>query len=554
MTISLRTLPLAMMLAGGAISLAAQASSHREAPFITEQPKVDGTDFYMFRSYEAGRDGFVTLLANYQPLQDAYGGPNYFVMDAEALYEIHIDNDGDAEEDLTFQFRFDNEFRAASLPIGPDGAPVTIPLTNVGPAGNASAVGPGINDNAGLNVVENYRLTVVRGDRRSDATPDAATNLGSASENGALPDATDTTLFRKPVDNIGSKTIPDYPAYAGNHVFNVSVPGCATPGRVFAGQRREGFVVNLGGVFDRINIDPLGARDGGTNVIGNKNITTLALELPVECLTNGSEPVIGGWTSASLRQARVLNPAPQQPSSDGGSAGPAVEGGAWTQVSRLGSPLVNEVVIGLDKKDLFNASEPQADLNQFATFVAYPTLPALVEALFDVPAPATPRDDLVAAFVTGIRTDVNGQPTNFTQPQAVTDGTGTPGEMLRLNTAFPGSTPPQLNGQASLGFLDCDLFGFPNGRRPIDDVVDIALTVAEGAITAQNPNNLQTCDVSGSEPTVVNQGAIVTDGALPDTALYSNNFPYLVTPLAGAGTGSNGGGNGNGLLPNAPVQ
>ncbi|WP_353112231.1 DUF4331 domain-containing protein [Salinisphaera dokdonensis] len=513
-------------------SSAALASSHREAPFIAELPKVDGTDFYMFRSYETGREGFVTLIANYQPLQDAYGGPNYFTMDPDALYEIHIDNNGDAVEDITFQFRFQNTYRNAALPIGPDGANVTIPLANVGPAGNAADVGPGVDDNDGLNVVEDYTLSVVRGDRRSGSVQQASNMTPSSSS--------DASQFRKPVDNIGEKTISDYATYAQNHVFDVSIPGCSGDSRVFVGQRAEGFVVNLGEVFDRINLDPLGDRNSASNIIEGANITSLALEVPASCLTAGNEPVIGGWTTSSLRQARVLNPMPQGPTNASGQTGPAVEGGPWTQVSRLGSPLVNEVVIGLDQKDRFNASEPAGDLDAdtgFGTFVLYPTLPALVNALFDVPAPATPRNDLVAAFVTGIRTSVNGTQTNFTQPQAITDGTGSGGEMLRLNTAFPTGTDavaPGPDGQSDLGFLACDLNGFPNGRRPIDDVVDIELSVAEGAITADNPNNLQTCDVSGESPTVVNEGAVVNDNAQPDAGEYLTAFPYLNTPFPGS--------------------
>ncbi len=505
---------LAVTLAAGS---AAFASSHREAPFITEKPKVDGTDFYMFRSYESGRDGYVTLIANYQPLQDAYGGPNYFVMDEEARYEIHVDNDGDTVEDLTFRFEFDNEYRNASLPVGPGGSDITIPLANVGPAGNAAPVGPGVDDNDGLNVIENYTVTLIEGDRKT-GTSNAITETMSG----------DST-FRKPVDNIGEKTIPDYPAYAGNHIFEVNIPNCNMPGRVFVGQRQEGFVVNLGQVFDRINTaNPLGPRDGGENIIADKNITSLALEVHSSCLTNGSEPVIGAWTTASIPQAEVQRPNPTVDT-------PSVSGGAFTQVSRLGSPLVNEVVIGLDQKDAFNNSEPKDDLANFANFVLYPTLPALINALFEVPPPATPRLDLVAAFVTGIRTDVNGTPTNFTQPQAITDANAEEitlgGEMLRLNTAFPGGPAPQLAQQNSLGFLACDLFGFPNGRRPYDDVVDIELTVAEGALTGDN--GLQSCDVSGPEPTVVD-GGIVNDGALPNRDDYLNEFPYLDTPIPGA--------------------
>lgn len=498
----------AALLAAGAC-MGAQASSHREAPFITEQPKVDGTDFYMFRSYEPGRDGFVTILANYLPLQDPYGGPNYFSMDPNALYEVMIDNDGDAVEDITFQFRFTNTYKGLSLPIGPDGSDVAVPLLNIG------GIGPNAEDTDNLGLIETYTLTLVRGDRRTGIA-EMATNMDDGG-----------TTFAKPIDYIGTKSLPDYETYAEDHIQTVGIPGCSD-GRVFVGQRKEGFVVNLGEVFDLVNLNPLGARDARPNTIGNKNVTTMALEVPVDCLVGDGGPIVGGWTTASLRQARVLNPVPQGPTTDlPDTKGPAVEGGAWTQVSRLGSPLVNEVVIGVPDKDAFNASLPKDDLDNFATYVTNPTLPVLLNVLFGVEVPATPRNDLVAAFVTGITATVNGAPFNFTQPA---DQTGV-GEMLRLNTAVG---PVPAAEQSDLGFLACDLGGFPNGRRPYDDVTDIALNVALGAI-AENPNNLQTCDVSGETPVVVNEGAVVNDGAEASPSDYMTVFPYLATPLPGAG-------------------
>nr|MBA3564068.1 DUF4331 domain-containing protein [Gammaproteobacteria bacterium] len=297
--------------------------------------------------------------------------------------------------------------------------------------------------------------------------------------------------------------IPDYATYANNHIYDVAIPGCDAEGaRVFVGQRREGFVFNLGEVFDLFNTDPLGPRDGELNILDDKNVTSIALEIPIECLTADDDPVIGGWTTAR-RGANVPR----------------------AQVSRLGSPLVNEVVIGLDRKDAFNASRPIADLTHFASFVTNPTLPVLIEALFGVTPPATPRIDLVQAFVTGIP--------GLTEPAAIAAGGGRGGEMLRLNTAFP-ETPTPRAEQEDLGFLACDLGGFPNGRRPIDDVIDIELTVVEGAITAENPNALQTCDLSGDAPAVVNEGAVVTDGARPNPDDYLAVFPYLNTPLPGS--------------------
>lgn len=503
---------LAALVAAASFSAAmpAQASSHREAPFIAGMPKVDGTDFYMFRSYEGGREGFVTIIANYQPLQDAYGGPNYFSMDPDALYEIHIDNDGDAEEELTFQFRFTNAF--AGIPVNGNtgtGAAVNnaIPLINLPPNGN----------NPTLNVTESYTVKLVRGDRRGGTFSDV-THAGS----NPTP-----TVFTKPVDNIGSKSIPNYSSYANQFIHSINVPGCATPGKMFVGQRAEGFVVNLGKVFDLVNLNPLGARDSGSNIIAGKNVTSLALELPIACLTNGSDPVIGAWTTASKRQARLLNPNPAGPVANANGRGPSREGGAWTQVSRLGSPLVNEVVIGITDKDKFNASEPKDDVANFGNYVLHPTLPVLVNVLFEVPPPASPRNDLLAAFVTGITTADTDTPESFkfTAPANLTVA----GEMLRLNTAID---PKPIGEQNDLGFLGCDLSGFPNGRRPVDDVVDIALTVAEGALTGDNM--LQTCSLAGAMPEVVNPGRVVNDGALPDPSDYLTVFPYLNTPVPGS--------------------
>lgn len=512
----MKRLPLALSIGSAVFCLAAAgiagASSHREAPFITTQPKVDGTDFYMFRSYESGRDGFVTVLANYQPLQDSYGGPNYFAMDPDALYEIHVDNNGDAQEDLTFQFRFTNTYTGTPVNGNTGGGAAVnnaIPLINLPPDANG---------NPTLTLNQTYSVKVVRGDRRTGVV----SNVTNASGGSAT--------FTKPVDNIGTKSIPNYANYANQFIYTVNIPGCNTPGsKLFVGQRREGFVVNLGQVFDLVNLNPLGARNSATNIIGDKNITTLALELPIACLRNGNDPVIGAWTTASKRQGRLLNPAPVSLVATAGR-GAALEGGAWTQVSRLGSPLVNEVVIGITDKDKFNASEPKDDVANFGAYVLHPTLPVLVNALFGVPAPVSPRNDLLAAFVTGVTTGPNDTPANFkfTAPANLT----VPGEMLRLNTAI---TPvvPGASGYSDLGFLGCDLAGFPNGRRVTDDVVDIALTVAEGAIDGTNRNNLQTCDLSGASPMVRNPGAVVNDGALPSASDYLTVFPYLNTPIAG---------------------
>ncbi|MBT8143225.1 MAG: DUF4331 domain-containing protein, partial [Gammaproteobacteria bacterium] len=426
---------------GLALSASALASSHREAPQITETPKVDATDFYMFNSYETGRDGFVTVIANYLPLQDAYGGPNYFGLDTDAVYEIHFDTDGDATEDITFQFKFSEEYKGIALDVGPEGQTesVEIPLKQ---AGGISA-----GDNSLLNVIESYSINVIRGPRRG--------SIGSAVT--AVADG--STSFVKPVDNIGNKTIPDYDAYANQYIYDVAIPECS-PGKVFVGQRKEGFVVNLGETFDLVNYNPVGANNAEANDLDDKNVTSIAMEIPADCVTAGGSTIVGAWTSASLRQARVLNPNPR------GFGDAQVSGGALTQVSRLGMPLVNEVVIGLGDKDLFNTSHPSGD-GQFLTYVSNPTLPELLEILFGVTAPnAFPRDDLISVFLTGV--------TGLNQPEGVAAS-----EMLRLNTSI--AAVPAVD-QSPLGVLAGDNAGFPNGRRPGDDVVDAALRVVMGVL------------------------------------------------------------------------
>src|SRR3546814_756648 len=194
-------------------------------------------------------------------------------------------NSGDAAEDLTFHFRFTNTYKGLAVPTGAS-ANVAVPLSNIGAIDKAGA---------NLNVTESYTLSLIKGDRRT------GTRMAVTGDGGE-------TSFQKPSDNIGVKSIPDYAAYANQFIFNVTIPGCDTKGRVFVGQRHDGFVVNLGHIFDLINLNPLGARNSSSNTIADKNVTSLALEVPATCLTKGSDPVIGAWTTASLPQSRVLNP------------------------------------------------------------------------------------------------------------------------------------------------------------------------------------------------------------------------------------------------------
>lgn len=473
------------------LAFQANASSHREGPFITSLPKVDGTDFYMFRSYEAGREGYVTLLANYIPFQDPQGGPNFYQFDENALYEIHIDNDGDAKEDITFQFRFKNADKKLAVSVG--GKQVEIPIIN---SGTISAV-----NDPKLNVRETYTIDMVRNDRRT-GNRSRITNKANGKEE-----------FDKPVDNIGEKTFPGkYETYANQHIYNVAIPGCGD-GRVFVGQRKEPFYIAVGKIFDLFNLNPLGPEVGGNNNdLEKKNISTISMEVPIACLTAGTELVIGGYTTASVRQAKVF--ANRLPS---GFNQVTKEGGAWVQVSRVGMPLVNEVVIGQGDKDRFNASQPRDD-GQFINYVTNPALPALVETLFPgAKAPTNfPRTDLVTVFLKGIE--------GLNQPKSVT-----PSEMLRLNTTI---APKAASTQNPLGVAGGDSAGFPNGRRPGDDVVDLSLRVAMGALCVLTgpSDNLKV----GCKPSDAPAGGLaLTDGVRRTAANYQSAFPYFNTPLPG---------------------
>ena len=491
---------------------AADASSHREAPGVAKMPKVDSTDFYMFRSYEPGRAAYVTFIANYQPGENPSDGPNYYTMDPDAVYEIMVDSDGDAKEDLTFQFKFNNLLRngtGTTLTVG--GKTLPIALRHSGQVTQS--------DDPDLGEVEDYTVTMITGDRRSGTRANVTMATGGG------------TTFRKPFDNPGKKSIPDYPTYANQYIYTVTIPGCATPGRVFVGQRAEAFAVNLGPTFDLINYVPI---DGTTfpggimqsrdndDLVGKKNVTSIALEVPIACLTGTGNGVIGAWQTASLPQARILNPKASYNNQ-------ALQGGAYTQVSRLSAPLVNELVIGLPAKDTFNAAKPSGDA-ALADYVTNPTFPAIVDILFRAPVNATlgtnfatiaptnfPRNDLVAAYLTGIKT--------LNQQKTVTAS-----EMMRLNTAI---NPTPQASQKSLGVAADDLAGFPNGRRPGDDAVDITLRVAMGRLCHPVPINGVQTDLGLCKPADAPIGtAALTDGAPISAAELQNAFPYLNSPLS----------------------
>jgi hypothetical protein len=430
-----------------------QASSHREAPLIALDPAADNTDVYAF--VDPNDSDMVTLIANYIPFQSPNGGPNFYPFDPNVLYEIHVDNNGDAVEDVTFQWRFTTERRNPSTFLYNTG-----PVTTI--------------DDPDLNVRQFYSLTRVDGPRRT----------GSARLlSGRLP---------VPPPNIGPRSTPNYGLLPGG-VQQVPPTGM----RVFAGQRDEGFYVDLG-IFDLLGVGS-GAIEDST---AGYNVSTLAIQVPMSQLTrSGSRPsgpsdpnaVIGVWATSSRQAVATRTP------------GAITYSGDWVQVSRLGNPLVNEAVIDLARKDAFNSLEPTGDAVALDR-VLDPEVPKLLGLLFGVQTPPAPRQDLVTIFLTGIP--------GLNQPPNVR-----PSEMLRLNMGIP-AVAVGAPGYDRLGVLKGDAGGFPNGRRVGDDVLDIVLQAAAGATPLtpafnRSPNNA------------------IGDGVDSNDQPYLRGFPYLAVPKAG---------------------
>jgi hypothetical protein len=386
---------------------------------------------------------------------------------------------------------------------------VAIPLIQAGQVSDRNA--------PALNLNETFTVELMRGDRRTGQRS-VVTNAQGGS-----------ATFDKPVDNIGVKTIPNYAAYADKHIYSINIPGCSMPGKLFVGQRKEAFAVNLGTIFDLVNapvevITNPALIGAAPNTVDGSNVTTLALEVHKSCLTAGDDPVIGGWTTASLRQARLLDPSPAA-----GHQTSEKAGGAWVQVSRLGMPLVNEVVIGLKDKDKFNASKPAGD-GQFADYVTHPTLPRLLEIALGLPGVAPtnfPRTDLVTTFLTGI--------TGLNQPKSVTAS-----EMLRLNTSIAPVPFAQQNRLGVVGNIlsgGTDFAGYPNGRRPKDDVVDISLVAVMGGLCMANGagNSLGFGSACNPNAVPLKETAFKLHDAVDQAAVpLLDRFPYLNTPLPGS--------------------
>jgi hypothetical protein len=452
--------------------LPALASSHSEAPLISMDRFADNTDTYAFRSVEPGREGFVTLIGNWIPFQEPSGGPQFYRFDDTVLYEFKIDNTGDGLEDITYQFQFTTQTVRGNTVLG---------MSTL----NQDAIINSLTD-PDYNQFQTY--TVRRIDRQSG-------RRGRLVASG----------LRTPPSNIGPRTTPNYEQNLGQPaVYNL--PG---GGKVFAGQRDEYFYIDVGGVFDTVNLRSIGA-NGGVDSTKGFNISTIAIEVPIQDLTRNravpsgpTDPnaVVGVWATSSRRTLRVINP-----------NGTRFNEGPFVQISRLGNPLVNELVIPLELKDAFNSLSPQFDAVA-APAVLDPELARLLQAIFGINIPPPPRNDLVSIFATGIPVNAVTGP-NYTT--FLSDGQ--PHEYLRLNTAIP-ITPIALINR--LGLLGGDVAGFPNGRRPHDDVTDIALRAVAGGTPFTPATNVAPNNTLGDGVSANPEGPLLT------------RFPYLLPPNAG---------------------
>jgi hypothetical protein len=451
------------------------ASSHREAPLISEDPVADTTDVYAFVSPEDPSK--VTFIADWIPLEEPAGGPNFYKFGDDVKYQINIDNDGDAVDDLTYEFRFRTQIQN----------PKTF-LYNTGPVSSVT--------DEDFNIRQLYDVTEIR--------------------EGAEPKVVYANASTPPV-NIGPRSNVNYEAVAQSTVY--SFPTDTGTGRVFAGQRDDPFFVDLGSIFDLGGLRPLNAahlvklrKARGIDAVAGYNVHSIALQVPISELTadrqgttGPSDPdaVIGVYSTTQRQATRTLK-------ADGSKEG----SGEWVNVSRLGMPLVNEVVVPVGAKDYFNASEPKddakANASAYLPLVQDPELAKLIPVLYPgVKVPPAPRDDLVKIFLTGIE-GVN-MPMNASAFQ--------PSEMLRLNMAI---SPRAIGKENRLGILGGDNAGFPNGRRLADDVVDISLRAVAGGTPFTPEFNKAPNNALG-------------DGVDKNDKKFSSTFPYLATPHQGYG-------------------
>ena len=484
--VALFVLPaLVLSMVGGA-----GASSHREAPLISEDPVADGTDLYAWVVNPTGSpftaagssgstttasttttappagDSKLVIVSNWIPLEEPASGPNFWKFGDDVLYAIHIDNDGDARPDITYYWRFQTTVKNPGTFLYNDNA-ITVATNGAGEAV----------DYPGLNVQQSYTVSEVRDGRRVN---------------------TRSGLLTPPV-NVGIRSTNTAASYASlSAAANYSFGSDGT--RVFAGQRDEAFPVDLGSIFDLGGLRPFNslhliplADAPGVNTTDGYNVHSLVIEVPVSSVVDGDN-VVGIWTTAERRQVRVFT----------NNGARLRHEGPWVQVSRLGMPLVNEVVIPLGKKDRFNASHPRQD-EQFLEHVVDPELGKLIPFLYpgaNITVPQAPRNDLVAIFLTGIP-GVN-QPANVR-----------PAEMLRINTSTAS--------------------GFPNGRLLTDDIVDVSLQAVAGIFCDGDfANPAAGCaGPSFTSPYNVAPNNLLSDGVSGNDMPFLDDFPYMPLPFSG---------------------
>jgi len=440
---------------GGSLALLgagmSTASSHREAPLIIADPQADNTDVYAFVSPDD--PDTVTLIANWLPMQEPSGGPNFYPFAENANHNIKIDTNGDAEPDITYRWTFATE----------DNRGTDTFLYNNGPVNS-------IEDET-LLFKQTYTLEQIDAEGAAETLVEGAPVAPS---------------------HVGDASMPDYSALRQEAI--VELDGGE---RSFVGQADDPFFLDLR-VFDLLYGGDLS--ETGTDSLDGYNVNAIALQVPISELVTGDDPVIGVWSTTDRPGTRVQAP-----------DGTQTFEGDMVQVSRLGMPLVNEVVVPAGLKDAFNALPPAMDatVDEVVAKVNDPEVPKLIEKIYDIPAPKAPRDDIFAIFLTGIK-DLN-------MPQ----GEVTPAEMLRLNTSIaPAGSPNRL------GVLAKDTQGFPNGRRLTDDVVDIEVQALEGAVR------------TGELVEALAAGDGVNENDVP----FEDSFPYVALPHSGSGTGSATGG------------
>ena len=453
------------------------AASHREAPQIANDPAADNTDFYMFRSWTDPSK--VVFILNVIPGQEPGAGPNYFNFGDDVLYKINVDTNADGEEDLVYEIRFKTELRGGLTSL-------QLPLAYVALPPITALDGPGSD---GLILRQSYTVTQVRGGVR--------TNLGTQ------------TMFAVP-SRVGPLTMPNYEALAvqGNYALG-------NGGKVFAGQRDETFYIDLGAVFDTLNLrrtPPLltPAEDAndtvnpfGNDTLSGLNISTIAIEVPISSVTANPNGVIGAYASTARKKVRVMRNNDDRDD---------VEAGPWVQVSRMGNPLVNELIIGTDTKDKWNTTDP-TDEAQFLGFYLNSRAATAINIRFGTTIPTTNRTDLVNALLK-----------YPSQPQTGTCERHDCAELLRLNLAVP-PTPPAQQKRLTVLATPPDNAGWPNGRRPNDDVTDIVLRVVAGKLLGVPTGNLLLGD--GVNFNIGAQGSNVTANGIATV------FPYLPTPHDG---------------------